>query len=83
MSTLKKTGLCPKSRSEMSETFSTEGTERIEKWKTSGMDFTTAVCLEREKDHREDAKGRKREKPSPVIHNDLDDFALFMWSLSR
>ena len=31
------------------------------------------------KDHREDAKGRKREKPSPFIHNNLDNFAILIF----
>jgi hypothetical protein len=36
------------------------------------------MCAETDKDHREDAKRRKREKPSPFIHNNSEDFVLFI-----
>jgi hypothetical protein len=42
-----------------------------------GGDFRRKTRSKKLKDHRENAKGRKREEPSPFVYNDLDDFALF------
>jgi hypothetical protein len=42
------------------------------------LDLRIQVCSKTQEGHREDAKGRKREKPKTLIHNDLDDFALFI-----
>jgi hypothetical protein len=44
-----------------------------------GIPATTVVCVGTQKDHREDARGRKREKPSPFIYNDIDNFAILMF----